>query len=101
MAKSGMDYDKMSSLINKIETSYASKIHNSLTDNVQTIVEKIKDAYSGTAAESYKTTFNTTAKKIDDTMSEIITKLKTNFESEKAAYELQEKKMAESVSSEM
>ena len=101
MAKSGMDYDKMSSLINKIETTYAAKIHDSLTDNVQTIVEKIKDAYSGTAAEQYKTTFNTTAKKIDDTMAEIIAKLKNNFEAEKSAYELQEKKMAESVSNEM
>ncbi len=101
MAKSSMDYDKMSSLINKIETTYASNIHDALTDNVKTIIERIREVYSGVAAEKYKETFNSTTEKIDRTMAEIITKLKNNFESEKSAYEEQEKKMAESVDTQM
>ncbi len=101
MAKSGMDYDRMSSLINKTETTYATNIHNALTDNVNTIIQNIREVYSGSAADQYQQKFNETTKLIDDTMTQIVTKLRNNFESEKAAYELQEKKMAESVQSEV
>jgi uncharacterized protein YukE len=101
MAKSGMDYDKMEALIKDIESNHATKIHNALTDNVQTIINSIRDAYSGEAAESYKLTFNNTANNIDLTMKSIITQLNNNFTAEKAAYAEQEKKMKESLAEEV
>ncbi len=97
MARSGMDYSKMTAMINDIEQNHSQKIHAALTDNVNTIINSIRAVYSGDAAENYQKRFNDTATNIDTTMQSIISQLKANFASEQKAYTEQEQKITDSL----
>ncbi len=97
MARSGMDYSKMTALINDIEKNHAKRIEAALTDNVNTIINSIGAVYSGDAAENYKKKFEDTAANINTTMQSIISQLKTNFAAEQKSYTEQEQKINDSL----
>jgi uncharacterized protein YukE len=95
--KSGMNYDKVESLIEYLNNK-KTEIINGLDDLRTTEPAQIAQHYSGEAAETYKETLDTTVNTISETLEAMINSLRTAASEKQADYASQDQKMQESVS---
>ena len=91
-----MDYDNMDKLLEFL-TGKKKEIDNKLDFLTNNIPPQITENYNGEASEAYKTSVIGEANKVKETIDEMITKLKTNIEENKAGYKRQDANAAGSV----
>ncbi len=94
--KSGMNYDKVNTLISSL-TNLRNEIINNLTELSNEAPSKIAMHYSGQAADTYKQTLSKVITEISETLDTMISELRTNTEQKQADYTAQDAKMQESV----
>ena len=91
-----MDYEKMDVLLDFL-TGKKKEIDNKLDFLTNNIPPQITANYNGQASEVYKSSVVGEANKVRDAIDELITKLKTNIEENKAGYKKQDANAAGSV----
>lgn len=94
--KSGMNYDKVNTLISSL-TNLRNEIINNLTELSNEAPSKIAMHYSGQAADTYKQTLGKVITEISETLDTMISELRTNTEQKQADYTAQDAKMQDSV----
>lgn len=96
MATSGMRYQKVMDLVDSLEEKRG-EISSLLSTIAEDRSAEVAQVYDGTAAENFKSNMRTVAETVDTDIKSIVEQLKTEAETQRAAYLQQEQNLQSNI----